>query len=64
MDEHVPRREPSETDRALVDLVGELESSDYRNSSGVKATQSAAFLNAKALVALLSAIDRRPWWRN
>jgi hypothetical protein len=59
-----PRADPTECQRALVELVGHLESSDYRSSSGVNVVQTAEFLNAKALVALLAALDRRPWWRS
>jgi len=55
-----PRRASSECERALADLVRELESDDFRNPAGVKATRTAAYLNAKALVSLISTLSRRP----
>jgi len=54
---------PTELEIALAELVRELESSDYRNSAGVLAHRTSAFLCAKALVDLTRSINRRPWWR-
>ena len=53
----------TELESALAELVRDLESTDYRNSAGVRADQTHAFLCAKALVDLTRAITRRPWWR-
>ena len=54
--------ETSEPILALADLVRELESSDYRDSAGVRAAHTSAFCAAKALVDLHAALNR-PWWR-
>lgn len=48
---------------ALAKLVAELESNDYATSAGVRATATAAFLEAKALLTLREALQPKPWWR-
>jgi len=50
----------NECEVALAALVRELESDDFRNPAGAKATLTAAFVNAKALVALFSTLHTRP----
>jgi hypothetical protein len=55
--------EPGEAEAALAELVEVLESDDYQTPSGAKAVQTAPFFMAKALVALMGALERRPWWR-
>jgi hypothetical protein len=55
--------EPSEAEQALEDLVRELESSDYRDSAGVRADRTSAFACAKALIEPKRALARAPWRR-
>ena len=52
-----------ETEQALAHLVEELEREDYRNPTGFQVIHTGAFAQAKALVDLMNALDRKPWWR-
>jgi hypothetical protein len=49
-------------EQALAQLIRELETDDYRSFTGVSARQTAAFVEAKALLTLRNALDSPPWW--
>jgi hypothetical protein len=61
MAERNPHAPLGETELALARLVSALEADDYRSSSGVKATDTEAFIMAKALVGLFHALGRPRW---
>jgi hypothetical protein len=50
----------TEAEVALFGLVASLERDDYRSPSGVSATTTSAFIDAKTLVCLLVLLGRTP----